>query len=143
MAPTAADKARIQLKRAIEKVFAKGFHDEKGTLRPMMGAEGQLALAYVFLKEGLNIGQVEAVAMAVRSVGDGEPHAPLEKPSQAQTAKLEGLMREADLPSSFAVTLECALPRIVLRRDLYALYGLLQGTLLRMRGIEDTRALDG
>jgi hypothetical protein len=113
------------------------------TVREELRSEAGVRLAYALRAAGAHPDSVHALALAVREVGDS---APLEKQERepltdGQRKKLQGLIAERGLPAAFREILEAAFPRVTLRRDLVALYGVLSSTYERMGRIEAVRAM--
>jgi hypothetical protein len=123
-------------------MFGPGFF-VGDALREELRAEAALRLAYALREAGVHPDSVHALALAVREVGDA---APLEKQEKEQLTDeqrklFQGLIAEKGLPAPFRTILETALPRLVQRRDLVALYGVLSSTYERMGRIEAVKAL--
>ncbi len=112
-------------------VFAPGFYSGEA-LRQEHRAESSLRLAYTLHAAQVDPRLVHALALAVREVADAAPFEPQQRLSSIQLTRYEGLMNEKGLPAPFRDILQAALPRLTLRRDLTALYGVLSGTYERM-----------
>jgi hypothetical protein len=123
-------------------MFGSGFFVGEA-VREELRAEASVRLAYALRAAGVHPDSVHALALAVREVGDS---APLENQERApltdgQRKMLQGLIAERGLPAAFREILEAAFPKVTLRRDLVALYGVLSGTYERMGRIEAVRAM--
>lgn len=113
-------------------LFARGFFDAQGLL-PQHVHESEVRLAQWLLAVGGLSPQLQALALAVRAVGDEaayEPNAPL---AEKQWRAWERLRTEPSLPLALQCIVSAATPALRKRRDLYALYGILSGTLERLR----------
>jgi hypothetical protein len=123
-------------------MFGAGFFvgDE---LREELRVEAALKLAYALREAGVHRDSVHALALAVRDVGDAAAlmDQDKEKLTEEQRKMLQGVITEKGLPAPFRTVLEAALPRLVQRRDLVVLYGVLSSTYERMGRIEAVKAL--
>jgi hypothetical protein len=123
-------------------LFGSGFF-VGDALREELRAEAPLRLAYALRDAGVHPDSVHALALAVREVGDAAPlqdteRAPL---TDGQKKMFQGIIAEKSLPATFRTLLEAAFPKVALRRDLVALYGVLSGAYERMGRIEAVRAM--
>ena len=114
-----------------KEVFANSFF-VKNDVRAEHTAETPVRLAMVLMNSGVTYGQLNALALAVRDVGGLEAQAPEEAVTAKQKAQWEKLVAETTLPAPFRELLQAATPRLEQRRDLYALYGVLAGTMERL-----------
>lgn len=112
-------------------VFARPFFSGS-EVRVEHRAETPLKLALALLPSGVTYGQLNALALAVREVGGLEPESFEATISKKQQQAFAALVAEAGLPAPFRAVLEAASPRLVQRRDLYALYGVLAGALEKL-----------
>src|SRR5262249_42470052 len=114
-------------------LFGSGFF-VGDALREDLRAEVPLRLAYMLRDAGVHPDSVHALALAVREVGDPAPlRGPEKEPlTDRQRKMFQGMIAEKSLPVTFRTILEVALPQVVLRRDLVALYGVLSGAYERM-----------
>ena len=114
-----------------KEAFASGFFT-KNQVRDELHAETQVRLAMALMGSGVSYGQVNALALAVRDVGGLEPNDPDAAVTAKQRAQWDQLVAEKALPAPFKDLLEAVGPKLQKRRDLYALYGVLAGTLERL-----------
>ncbi len=112
-------------------VFAQSFFDGD-VVRAELRQEAPLKRALALLPSGVSWGQLNALALSVRELGGLEPQGAAEPMSPAQRTAFDGLRNEPGLPAPFRAVLNAAQPRLQLRRDLYALYGVLAGTLEKL-----------
>lgn len=128
------------LASVLSDAFAQGFY-VKGKLLPEHTDETQLKLAFALVPTGVAMGQLNALALAVRAVGDAEPFA-VEAPLSAKQKTAFGkLAAEKGMPAPFKQILAAAQPALEKRRDLYALYGVLSGTMDKLNSVANTMAL--
>lgn len=125
---------------AATEAFANGFY-AKGVLRPEHTDETQLKLAYALVPTGIGFGQLNALALAVRAVGDLEPFELEGAITPKQKAAFAAVLAEKAMPAPFKELLQAALPKLEKRRDLYALYGVLSGTMDKISAIANTMAM--
>lgn len=111
-----------------QQVFAHPFFNEKSVRREHK-SETPLKLALALMTSGVTYGQLNALSLAVREVGGLEEEAADKPLSKKQKAAWDKLVAEKALPAPFRELLQAAAPRLAKRRDLYALYGVLGGTL--------------
>ena len=122
---------------AATEAFEKGFY-ANGVLRPEHTDETQLKLAYALVPSGIGFGQLNALALAVRAVGDLEPFALEGAITPKQQAAYAALLAEKAMPAPFKELLQAALPKLQQRRDLYALYGVPSGTMDKISAMANT-----
>ncbi|GEM_PF-3509948 len=113
----------------IKEAFAPGLFDKTGKLFPEHAGETQAKLAAAIGHGNLKWKELNAVALAVRALGDLEDFEPELPVTAKQKAALEQLASEKGLPAELRGLLTSAIPAIAKRRDLYAFYGVLSGTL--------------
>lgn len=112
-----------------KEAFAPGLFDKAGKLLPEHTGETQTKLAGAIGLSRLHWKEVNAIALAVRAVGDLEKFEPDAAVTAKQKTAFEALAAEKGLPADLRGVLAAAKPSIAKRRDLYALYGVLSGTM--------------
>lgn len=117
--------------KVAKEVFAGPFFTGRG-IRHEHKSETPLKLALALMPSGVTYGQLNALALAVRAVGSLEGEAPNEPLSKKQKTAWNALVAEKGLPLPFRSVLEAAAPHLEKRRDLYALYGVLAGTMEKL-----------
>jgi hypothetical protein len=132
--PGAAADPAPSISQVAADAFAGGFY-VKGALRPEHKDETQLKLGFALATTGIAFGQLNAFALAVRAAGDAEPFAPEEAVTAKQKTTLAKLAAEKGLPAPFKAILTAAAPKLEKRRDVYALYGVLSGTMDKLNAV--------
>jgi hypothetical protein len=119
----------MEISAVAKEAFAAGLFDKSGKLLAEHKGETQAKLAGAFLHSALQWKELNAIALAVRAVGDLDAFEPDAALSAKQKKAMQALIAEKQLPASLRGMLENAAPAIDKRGDLYAFYGVLSGTL--------------
>jgi hypothetical protein len=131
-----------QFEQIVQEAFAAPFFTGT-TLNADLHAQTPVNLAMGLLAQGMHYEQVNALALSVREVCQ------LEAPEQTsplalsakQKAAWTALLGEKALPETFRTVLEAASARVLARRDLTVLYGLLAGTLEKINVLQNMAQL--
>jgi hypothetical protein len=115
------------ISQVAQQLFAHAFFNEK-SLRKEHKIETPLKLALALMPTGITWGQLNALSLAVRTIGEMEEEDGDKPISKKQKAAWDKLLVERAVPPTFRQVLEAASPRLLKRRDLYALYGVLSAT---------------
>jgi hypothetical protein len=119
----------MDLSRVVKEAFPAGLFDQAGKLLPEHTGETQTKLAAAIGLSRIHWKEVNAIALAVRAVGDLEKFEPAAAVTPKQKAAFDALAAEKAVPAELRALLTAAKPAIAKRRDLYALYGVISGTM--------------
>lgn len=123
-----------------ERVFKDGFFagDENERVREEHSRQTPLELAYALRIEGCDGDSIRNFALRLRAIGDREPIEPRLELTERQQRELAALCSYPNSPESLREVLSAATPHIRLRRDLYAMLGVLLTAADAADAIEDT-----
>jgi hypothetical protein len=119
--------AVAQLARTL---LANGYY-HGDDIAPDMRGEVPLRLMYALRGAGVQRWQLEALALAVRDIGEAAPLEPAAGLDPAQKQAFDGIRAEGDLPVAFKGLLDGAAPSLVRQQDLIAFYGLLNNVIAK------------
>ena len=119
----------MHIRDVVKEALGAGLFDKAGKLLPEHTGETQAKIAGAFMQSPLQWRELNAIALAVRAVGDLEGFEPDSALTSKQKTALASLASEKSLPADLRALIEAATPALSKRRDLYAFYGVLSGTL--------------
>ena len=127
----ALQQAAADIRQQAQTLFARGFYTASGDVAPEFRAEVPLRLMYALRDAGVQRGQLEALTLALRDVGEAAPLATDAALDPAQRRVLDDIRAEENLPVIFKALLDAVAPRLVHQEDLVAFYGVMNNVIAK------------